>query len=450
MSTGGARFRIRDKSADRRLHTRTRPIRRRGTGLRVAYIMSRFPKLTETFVLYEMLALEERGTAVEIFPLLRHRGAARHPEAARLVPRAHFKPFLSLEILRANWAAFRKWPRRYLRLWWEVLSGTWGSLNFLVGGIGILPKCVLFAREMERLGVHHVHAHFANHPALAAMIIHRLTGIPYSFTAHGSDLHVDRTMLEEKVRAAAFVVTVSSYNRDLIVEECGDDVEGKVKVIHCGVDPDGFPPSPFRYNGRNDTLRIISVASLEEVKGHRFLIEACRLLHERGVSFECDLVGDGPLRREVAASIDKAGLRHRIRVRGGLPRPEVVRSLGRAHVAVLASHPTPSGKREGIPVSLMEAMASELPVVASAVSGIPELVENGRTGILVPPGDPPALADALERLAADPFLRNWMGTAGREKVQREFDLSNTAGDILGHILALRARGNGKIAGREPE
>jgi colanic acid/amylovoran biosynthesis glycosyltransferase len=447
MSSGGPRFTVPGGAADERVHGPRPHAEPPDAGLRVAYIMSRFPKLTETFVLYEMLALEEREVAVEIFPLLRHRSAARHPEAARLVPRAHFQPFVSLDILRANWARFRQGPRRYLALWWEMLSGTWRSPNFFFGALGILPKCVLFAREMERLGVHHVHAHFANHPALAALIIHRLTDIPYSFTAHGSDLHVDRRMLETKVRAAAFVVTVSRYNRDLIADECGEDVEEKVKVIHCGVDPEGFPPSRFRHNGRDQALRIVCVASLEEVKGHRFLIEACRLLRKRWVAFECDLVGDGPLRAEVTEAIERAGLENRIRVRGGLPRPEVVRALARAHVAVLASHPTPSGKREGIPVALMEAMASRLPVVASAVSGIPELVENGRTGILVPPADPTALADALERLAADPLLRDWMGAAGREKVQREFDLRQTAGDILSHIMEIRARGNGKRTGK---
>lgn len=419
---------------------------RSGSGLRVAYIMSRFPKLTETFVLYEMLALEERGADVEIFPLLRHRSATRHPEAARLVRRAHYQPFLSWRIARANWRRFRKGPRRFLRLWWDTLSGTLGSWNFFVGALGILPKCVLFAEEMERLGVQHIHAHFANHPALAALIVHRMTGIPYSFTAHGSDLHVDRRMLRQKVADAAFVVTVSRYNRDLIVAECGPEVQRKVKVIHCGVDPDGFPPSPFRYNGRYEALRIVCVASLEEVKGHRFLIEACRILDRRGVPFECDLIGDGPLRRKLARAIERYGLDDRIRLRGGLPRPEVVRALSRAHVAVLASHPTPSGKREGIPVALMEAMASQLPVVASAVSGIPELVENGRTGILVPPGDPSAIADGLQRLQSDPFLRDWMGTAGREKVQRRFDLRRTSGEILSHILELRAQTNGRGTG----
>ncbi len=406
-----------------------------GPAPRVAYVMSRFPKLTETFVLYEMLALEAEGADVEIFPLLRHRSRTRHPEADHLVSKARFRPFISPSILRANWFFLRRHTRAYLALWRDVVFGTWGSANFLLGGIGILPKVVLFAREMERLEVDHVHAHFANHPALAAWAIHRLTAIPYSFTAHGSDLHVERRMLRSKVQSAQFVATVSEYNRNLIVEECGEDVREKVAVIHCGVDVEAFVPSAVRdeKEGANLPLRLVCVASLEEVKGHRFLIQACRLLIERGVDLQCELVGAGPHRKRLARAITEAGLEGKVLLMGSLPRPEVLRALDRAHVAVLASHPTASGKREGIPVALMEAMAMRLPVVASALSGIPELVEHEESGLLVPPGDPSALADALARLAGNPDMRERMGKAGRDRVLREFNLRSTAGEILKHI-----------------
>jgi colanic acid/amylovoran biosynthesis glycosyltransferase len=416
----------------------------RRNGLRVAYVMSRFPKLTETFVLYEMLALEDRGVAVEVYPLIRQPEKTRHPEAGRLMRDAHYHPFVSFGALGATWHFLRRDPVRLLRVVWEVLSGTWGSANFFFGALGILPKTLFFAREMERLEVQHVHAHFANHPSLAAFIVGRLTGIPFSFTAHGSDLHVERRMLEAKVRAAAFVVTVSSYNKDLIAEECGEDVRHKIRLIHCGVDPDAFSPGDRPDKRAGEGLRVVCVASLEEVKGHRFLIEACRHLANRGVSVECDLVGTGPLHRDLTAQAREAGLRDRIRFHGGLPRPEVSRMLKQAHVAVLASHPTPSGKREGIPVALMEAMATGLPVVASAVSGIPELIQHEVCGILVPPGDPEALANAFARLAHDRELRKWMGSAGRHKVLREFNLHTGAGQMVEEILA---GGNGSSAER---
>jgi glycosyltransferase involved in cell wall biosynthesis len=184
-------------------------------------------------------------------------------------------------------------------------------------------------------------------------------------------------------------------------------------------------------------LRVLCVASFEEVKGHRVLLEACRLLQQRGVAFECDLVGDGPLGGEIRARIARYGLASRVRLHGPRTRDEIVRLLGSADVFALASVPTRAGKREGIPVVLMEAMASELPVVASRLSGIPELVEHGVSGLLAPPGDAAAFAEALAVLAGDPSRRAAMGRAGRERVQRDFDLGRNAA-TLAELFAGRA------------
>ena len=430
------------------LHRRDGGAASRGSSPRVAYVMSRFPKLTETFVLYEMKALEGLGAAVEVFPLLRHRAGPRHPEAVPYERRAHFVPLLSWEVVGANVARLTREPGRYLTTWWEALSGTWGSAKFFLGALGFFPKCVAFAARMEATGVDHIHAHFASHPALAALVVHRLTGIPYSFVAHGSDLHVERRMLARKVSAAAFVVAVSAYNRDLILEECGRRGAAKVVVIHCGTDPTVFgeraepeAAPPERERGKR-SLRIACVASLEEVKGHRFLLRACRLLADRGVDVSCDLAGGGPLRRGLERRVAELGLGDRVRFHGPLPRPEVGGLLATADVAVLASHPTRSGKREGIPVALMEAMMSGLPVVASRVSGIPELVEDERTGFLVPPGDPRLLADRLERLAEAPELARRLGAAGHQKVRADFDLHTGARLLLREIERCRSLGYG--------
>jgi glycosyltransferase involved in cell wall biosynthesis len=177
------------------------------------------------------------------------------------------------------------------------------------------------------------------------------------------------------------------------------------------------------------------VASFEEVKGHRHLVDACALLRQRGIDFVCDLVGEGPLRREMEARIARLQLGDRVHVLGGRARPEIIRRFRAADVAVLASQPTRQGKREGIPVVLMEAMASGLPAVSTRLSGIPELVDDGQTGLLVPPADAAALADALERLARDPELRRRMGAAGRAKVVREFDLRVNTAALLELFLA---------------
>ncbi len=433
---------------------------------KVAYIMSRFPKLTETFILYEMLAVEKAGVQVEVYPLLRARNTTihpegaplwrkllerlsspqvntvMHPEAASLVNRAHFQPFFSRRILRAQMYFLRRKPGAYLGALWAVLRGTWGSPKFLGGALDIFPRTVYFAYQMAADGVTHVHAHFANHPAAAAFIIHRLSGIPYSFTAHGSDLHVDRHMLREKVAEAAFVVAISNYNKQLIIEEGGEQFRDKILVIHCGVDTQAFHPPhdvrQYKRNGSDKTplplslsrpanpFTIICIGLLQEVKGQTYLVEACRLLRERGIDFICNFVGDGPDRAVLSRQAVTAGLADRVHFLGWRTREQTIKLLQGAHVLALPSVPTRSGKREGIPVVLMEAMASGVPVVASGISGIPELVGHQRSGLLVPPRDAPAMASALERLQGDPVLRQHLAKAGREKVVREFDLYTNA------------------------
>jgi glycosyltransferase involved in cell wall biosynthesis len=389
------------------------------SGLRIGYVTSRFPKLTETFILYEILGLERAGVQVDLYPLLRERGEVIHPEAVPVVERAHYLPFASGSILGSQLYFLRRSPRRYLRTLALTLRGTIGSRNFFVGAVGVFPKVAHMARLMEADGVTHVHCHFATHPALAGFVIHRLTGIPYSFTAQGSDLHVDRTMLCRKVAEAELVIAISDYNRDLIVEECGSRFRDKLHVIHSGIDTAFFrPKAGERAHG---PFRILSVGTLHEVKGQTYLLEACRRLAEAGVDLRADFVGEGPDRPQLVAQIAAAGLQDRVTLLGPRSRGEVADLLRSADVLVAPSVPTKEGKREGIPVVLMEALATGLPVVASRISGIPELVEDGRDGLLVPPRDAGALTEALRRLRDDPELRHRLGSQGRETVKREFD-----------------------------
>jgi glycosyltransferase involved in cell wall biosynthesis len=321
-----------------------------------------------------------------------------------------------------------------------MLGETWRSPNFFLGGLGIFPKVARMAIEMRELGVDHVHCHFANHPALAGWLIHRLVGIPYSFTAHGSDLHVDRTMLPTKVDEAAFVATISHDNRSVIEATAGPSAQPKVTIIHCGVDPAAFAPVDRPAVG---PLRIVAVGTLHEVKGQIHLIEACRILTERRVDVVCRFIGDGPDREALQARIDGYGLGDRVVLAGRMTTDAVVAELAGADVLVAASVPTKGGKREGIPVVLMEAMASGLPVVASRLSGIPELVADGVSGLLVPPGDAHALADALATLAEDPDLRRRLGAAGRDTVLDDFDVDRNAARLAERIRrASREPGDG--------
>jgi colanic acid/amylovoran biosynthesis glycosyltransferase len=391
---------------------------------KVAYIVSGFPTLYETFVLYDILAMEELGVSVELYPLRRTYSKIVHPEAHRWIERAHFHPYLSLKILRAQWRFLRRQPLGYLKLWLEVLRGTWGSANFFLGAIAIFPKAVLFAHEMSRQGIVHVHAHFANHPAVAAFIIHRLTGIPFSFTARGSDVQVDRRMLKDKVEAAEFALAVSSDLKQIMVNECEPSLQEKIHVIRGGVDVDRLsPPLRSRSSG---PLRILCVARFDEVKGHTYLVEACRILRQRDTPFECRLVGEGPLVRTIELQIKESGLGKEIQLLGPRSYQEVINELAEADVVVLPTAPTAAGQHEGMPTVLQEAMACGLPVVSCRVEGITELVDDDLNGILVLPKNATALADAFQRLQDNPSMRHQMGRAGREKMVQKFSLKVNA------------------------
>jgi colanic acid/amylovoran biosynthesis glycosyltransferase len=409
---------------------------KKSNNLKVAYIMSRFPKLTETFILYEMLAMQQQGIQVEVYPLLREREKVMHPEAMQFVSVAHFQPFMSLPILRVNLYFLLKKPFAYLKTLWDVLRANWGSYNFFTGVIGIFPKSVLFAYQMHADQVQHVHAHFASHPAAAGFIIHRLAGIPYSFTAHGSDLHRDRHMLREKVAEAAFVAAISEYNEELIISECRGNYREKVRVVHCGVDTEVFRARSHEtpYEKGENPFMILCVGTLHEVKGQPYLVEACRYLQERGFTFECHFVGDGPDRTSLNELVEQANLSTKVRFHGRLTRDEIARLLVDADVLTVPSVPTRDGRREGIPVVLMEAMGSGVPVIASNLSGIPELVNDQLTGLLVPPKDARFLADALERYIQNPGLRHRLGNAGRAKVVEEFDLHKNAAKLAQYFL----------------
>jgi glycosyltransferase involved in cell wall biosynthesis len=386
--------------------------------------MSRFPKISETFILYEIVELQRLGLRVELFPLLREREEVAHPEAAALVERAHYSRLLSRAVLEAQLYWLLRRPGAYLRAWWRALLGNSGSPKFLSRALVVVPQAALFARRMRELGVEHLHAHYATHPALAAFVVHTLSDIPYSFTVHAHDLYVERPMLEEKLRAAAFVVAISEFNRRMIGELYGASATANIHVIHCGVDFAIFRPRPRRAPDQPFTL--ICVASLQEYKGHLYLIEACARLRDAGLAFRCLCVGEGEDRPALEAQIARLGLGKQVLLLGRQPRNEVSRLMTEADAMVLPSVITANGKMEGIPVALMEALACELPAVATAISGVPELIRDGETGLLVPERDAAALADALLRLARDPALGERLARNGRALVEREFDLQRNA------------------------
>lgn len=399
--------------------------------IRVAYMMSRFPKLTETFVLDEILEMERRGVEVEIFPLWREKGVdVMHPEARALVDRARFAPTLNGRILLDNLRCLFGRPRRYLSTLATLIIANRRNLRFLGGAIAIFPKACSFALQMRRLGVQHLHAHFASHPAAAAFVIGRMSGIPWSFTAHGSDLHRDQSMLKEKVAEAAFVASISEYNKRFILERIGDDYADKVEVVHCGVQLEQFE----RAHPPQGPLQMACVGTLHAVKGQGYLLQACALLRDRGVDFTCHFIGDGPDREALEKQAAELGISQQVVFHGACEREKVRALLAQMHVAVAPSVPTSDGRREGIPVALMEAAACSLALVASDLSGIPELVQDGETGYLAEPGDPRGLADAIERIAQSPALGQQLGETVRHRLELDFNLATNVARLQHMML----------------
>ncbi|MEK7326305.1 MAG: glycosyltransferase, partial [Chloroflexota bacterium] len=285
---------------------------------RVAYIMSRFPKISETFILYEILELGKLGLDIEIFPLVHHREPVKHSEADALAQHTHYYPLLSWAVLTAQFFWLRRRPTAYLGAWWGAIRGNLRSPKFLSRALAVVPLAALFARQMQTLGVTHVHAHWATHPALAAYIIRQLTGLSYSFTAHSHDIQADRTMLGEKIRHARFVITISEHNRNFIGALYGPTAVDKTRVVHCGIDPEVFQPRQDRKP--NATFTIACVARLEEIKGHIYLIEACAYLKDRGIPFRCLLIGDGLTRPQINAQIASLKLENHVSLLGSQPQ----------------------------------------------------------------------------------------------------------------------------------
>jgi colanic acid/amylovoran biosynthesis glycosyltransferase len=391
----------------------------------VLYLVTRFPAVTETFVVNEWLALSERFR-MQLVALRRSGEDPVHPETERVLPDVRF-PSGAQPAAHLFWLLRR--PRVYLSALASVVRG---ALRFSVAEAAkeavVFAKAVAVARVAARERIDHVHAHFASHPATAAWVVHRLTGIPFSFTAHANDLFVAPVLLDRKLADARFAVAISDYNRRLLLER---PPAARVEVVHCGVDVERYAR---RGLGERAADRVVCVASLLEKKGHADLIDALALLAERRPGVLLELVGEGSERDRIVARARERGVDRQVSLLGARSSEQVRATLAEARVFALPSVRLPSGRMEGIPVALMEAMAGGVPVVATRLSGIPELVQDGVTGLLVEPHDPEGLAAALERLLADEALAAELAQNARGLVERSFSLKIEAGR-LGDLFA---------------
>jgi len=408
--------------------------------MKLAYIVSLFPKLSETFILRELLELRQRGHEVTIVSLKSDREALEPPEAAELAG-ATIYPTYGWSTLAASIHYALHKPAALMGILARVIAGHLGHPGLLVRSLALVPLSLQVARQLRARRIEHVHAHWATYPALSAWIVSRLTGISYSVTGHAHDLYLPNPMLPVKLRDSAFFATISEFNRALLLQRCGGIALEKVRLIRCGIPLDRFTYAAERPSG--DPPLLVSVGRLVDYKGFDVLIRACSRLRGAGTAFRCVIVGEGPERGRLDELIRRLGLAGEVSLEGGRRQADVAALMSRADLFVLACVPGREGIHDGIPVVLMEAMALGVPVISTRLSGIPELVVDNKTGLLVAPGDDQHLAAAIVRLLQEPERAGELRAGGRRMIEAEFDLQSCVRRLAAELQRAPSRMKGK-------
>jgi glycosyltransferase involved in cell wall biosynthesis len=395
--------------------------------MRIGYLASHYPAVSHTFLLREVEALRRLGVEVETFSI--HRAAASEllSAADRQAASTTFAvlPPRVADLVGAHVAAFARAPARYLRTLVGALRHASPGVRGRLWGLFYFTEAMPVWREAERRQVRHLHAQFADVATDVALLVAAFGGDGWSWSmaVHGPvefyDVHGSR--LPDKLRRSSFAIAISHFGRSQLMTVADEEGWERIHVVRCGVDHAVFSPNGARKAGGRPHL--LCVGRLVHLKGQSLLIEAIAELARRGVDARLTLVGDGPKRPELEQLARRRGLEKQVHFAGAVGQDALRDVYRSADIFCLPS------MAEGIPVVLMEAMAVEVPVVSTRIMGIPELVEDGRTGLLVTPGRLDELTDALERLIADPDLGARLGRAGREKVLEEFDVDRSAAQL---------------------
>ena len=392
--------------------------------MKIAYLVGHYPAISHTFILREVQGLRARGVEIETISV--------HPVAEDQLlneadRREHASTYTILpprwgELVRAHLHALARAPSAYFSTLALSLRLSRPGLRGHLWQLFYFAEAMIVWRRCNARGVHHLHAQFTNQVTDIALLVTRYESgasppWTWSFTVHGPDefYEVSRFNLRAKVESADFVVCISDFARSQLMALVSEDHWEKLHVIHCGIDPEVFSP-PAERNG-TEGLDVLSVGRLVPFKGQGLLIEAVAALADRGIDVRVTVVGWGENRPRLEELVAELGVADRVTFTGAVGQDVIRGLLASADTFCLPSF------AEGVPVSLMEAMAMELPVVSSRIMGIPELIEDGVSGRLVAPGNVEELTTVLEHLAADPGERRRLGRAGREKVIEQYGIS---------------------------
>lgn len=431
----------------------------------IAFLYPAFPVLHQTFVMWEALALRRGGLKLKLYSLQRPPKGKQQPEAESLAREVEYLPHaLSPSVLAANMRCMWRRPRNYLRgvfqllrhwyadskelrrsrknaarskrsLAWSVRFEAWWNTSptvYLLKSLSLLPQAIYLGERLTAERIRHLHAHWATHATTVALFLRWVYGIRFSFTAHAYDIYLMPLLLPAKLEAADLVVTCAQVNAEYL-QGLAKAKTPRIVVNYHGVDLQRFRPRPRPRFGT--TPCIVSCGSLRVYKGHHVLIEACALLP---YPVRCIIIGEGPQRPILEKQVRELGLAESVVFTGAIVQEQVAEHYAQADLFVLASVLVEeSGRQDVIPNVLVEAMAMGIPVVASDLPGIRELITDRVHGRLVPPENPRALADTVAELLADPVQRAELAERGRTRVVEAFDRERNVRALAAELASLR-------------
>ncbi|MBW2991629.1 glycosyltransferase [Candidatus Woesearchaeota archaeon] len=400
--------------------------------MKILYLLDVFPVISETFILNEITELIDLGHNINIVSLNKPEENKLHRKVKEydLVNKTRYLKFNPKEG-REKYSREEVFEKsiteliednldqkfKILESCYKKETGKEISLRKFLDVLDII-------RVIKKEKIEHIHCHFAFQNVRIAYIINKIIGIPYTFTTHAYDIFVNPSKdIKKWADNAKKVITVSGYNKKYMNEKFGID-EGKIEVVHCGIELEKFRPG----NKEKEGFNISSIARLTEKKGLKYLIEACSLLES---DFKCNIFGEGPLKDELQGIIDKNELQGKVELKGAANQKEILDELNKSNIFVLPCVEARNNDRDGIPVSLMEAMAMEIPTISTDVTGIPELIEDGIGGVIVPQKNSKALAEAIVKVKNDKEFTEKIRKKGREKIEEEFDVKKNIKRLVG-------------------
>jgi glycosyltransferase involved in cell wall biosynthesis len=386
----------------------------------IAFVVSEFPRPVDAYLLRELVALDRRGVDLRIYSLRRPAHTKTPRAAEALLARTSYAPApYAAEMRAAHLEMLRGAAGGYGRALGALVAGHVRSPKLLAKTLAVWPATVYFAARARREGVEHVHANWATYPAAAAAAISHMTGVPWSFAGHASDIYLDATNLAAKVRAAKFVTTCTEDNRRYLLGLAPDVGPSHVHTVHHGIDLSAIGGEP----AGTGELHVLAVGTLRDCKGFDTLIETVARLVADGVPARLTIVGDGEERAGLERLVARLGLEGRVTLTGYVPHEDLARIYPRATVLV---HPARSANHFGIPNVILEAQAARVPVVCSPLPALTELIEDGVSGVYVREDDVATLAQTLRALHADPARRRRLAEEGYRRVVERFDIERTA------------------------